>query len=1452
MLPNYDYALEAMYRVVEEGEGFDAIVIVSPTKAQADLWQRRLEGARGVIIGEQTKIFSVEEDWTGGAGQLLGTLYAWEKQAYLLGDFISKGGKAAIYHTAGRGMRLAPLPAAEGGNKSAVKLPRLVRIDGREFALTILEAVIFQTGIFAPSREGRLCVFWGDQIFVPEKRPEFAGNCEVEIFAIQQELAQNEEEWKRSWESYGLLIPAENGEVLQREKQTWDEVMELREKGLLGSSMEKVLLGKSLGSFSLSYAFLEALLEEFQLEIEEKRGKLDTDAHLWMPITSSEKEFELRGGDRALWERIDRFKKRFIARRRGLRLVTDKDLGEESFWWDFGQLKFYHRTLLRVFDDSREGECLRAFFGLAKHWVKHFKAENMEVKNSILLNSEVTGKVEESLLIGVKADKLKACRSVIIDSLISQTEVDEALVYNCVEPGNLMSRPGEAVADVFLSQGRVRMRTELKRDGKQDWEKRLPRNSYSYEELYQACQETKNAEKEKERWESYYQDREVLMKLAGSLKKGFVKPKKDNLIELVWGGDYIRRLKCLPFSEKKIGESWECSSHFQHPSIVDVRKDMDIPFPHLLNLMGEECLGSDTAREFKGELPILVKYIDAREDLSVQVHPSDEKAKELGEKESGKDEAWLILDADKGSVLYMGFKKEVDRKRFKKDILLPDVNIAEKYLNAIPVKEGDLFFNAAGMIHAIGKGIKLIEIQQTSGITYRVWDWNRRPQRTLHIEKAMKCLNFHKSPLEEFYRFPQKSGNREERLISSLYFSVDRLDLNPGDRIFLETKGSFHVLTCLEGEVRLESDSSTERLFKGESVFIPAGLESYTIVSMKKARLLKSFVLTPGQINPVIFQTYDIRAIANEDLPDRTVYYIGKGYGTYLRRIKQAPESLLWVAVGGGIRLSTDRIRAALIKGLLSSGVNVYDIGITSTPELYFAVPYLHADGGINITASHNEAEYNGLKQVIKDEDGFVTSIDAGQMLQLKQIVQSGDFLSGKAKKVKIGKGEIVSYHNKLVKANLRLGREAWLCLRERWKDKELRTLLDHVSATEFPEEMNDAEWERIRNLLELPLDLEPSELAVRRPFKDLKLVIDFGNGSSFRTKQVFLDLGADVVCLNEEPDGSFPAHIPDPIKARYRRQLEKKVLEVAGKEEDKAGSIPGYVKKEVVGFGYDEDGDRVIYVRSDGMVVEGDRTLAIQAKQIIEDHRGKGRPGKPRFMGEVKFSKVTGEFIDRHGGEYIMSPTGFAFIKEGGKKLCRAVKEGRTSVELFGRKVDLSENRETLSLAAELSGHQMSGHEENWIFDDGALAAAKVLGVIARALKKGVSFIDLDEEVPRYPVSPEINLRLGTNVLADKQEVVDQVVRIFKEKEHLIDTTDGGLIKWKDKEGKWSGQALIRKSNTQPMIICRVEGKDEESKAMIEKEFFHVLSHVKTRSIPKLDLASDEYLGRLLLEERI
>ncbi len=1442
--------IEAMYRAVEEGEGFDVIVVVSPSKAQAEYWQRRLEGSRGAVIGPKTKVFSLEEDWPGGAGQLLGTLYAWRKlERYGLDDLLARGGRVAIYHTAGKGMRLSPLQLAEGGDKSAVKLPRLIKIAGKETPLTILEAVIFQTGIFASSREGRLCVFWGDQIFIPEKGPDFAGNCQAEIFDLRQELPEGEEEWRRNWQSYGLLLPRENGEVLQREKQTWEQIRQLKEKGFIQpDSSGKLTLGKSLGSFSLSPSLLEALLEEFQPELEEKRGKLDTDPHLWMPLSSSREDFICSGGDPALWERINRFKEKFAAREGHLRFLVDKDLGANTFWWDFGQLRFYYQNLLRLLDDSYEGECLRKFFNLDKAWIRKLRSKDLEVEDSILLGSPVKGRVVRSLLFQTRADDLEVSGAVVIDSRITKGKLKNSLVYNCIELEELSLQPGEVLADVFLPQGRVRMRTELERDGKSDWKVKLPGNPYPYEELYLiAREEAQGMLTTRRQWEVYYQNRKVITELVNRLRRGFIKPHSDNLVELVWGGSYLEQLKGLKPTGRRIGESWECSAHPLHPSLIKVKEGLEIPLPHLINLMPEDVLGSAIAQEFKGELPILVKLIDAREDLSVQVHPSDEKAKELGEIQPGKNEAWLILRAEPDAVLYLGFKGGVNREEFEKDLYLSRVNIAEKYLNAIPVKADEVFFNPAGTIHAIGKGLVLAEIQQTSGITYRVWDWNRHPQRPLHIEKALKALNFEPSTAADFRRHPRRIGAQEEELISTLYFSVNRLNLDPGMELVQRTGGSFQVLTCLDGKVRLEGEDSVEYLGRGESLLVPASLEEYKIVPLEKSRLLKSFLITPQQINPVIFQTYDVRAIADVDLPDRVVYYLGKGYGTYLRRINEASSGQLWVVVGGGVRLSTERMRRALIKGLLSSGVNVYDIGISSTPELYFAIPYLGANGGINITASHNEAEYNGLKQVIKDKDGFITSITAEQMLELKATILKGDFLQGEGRLIRVEEGEIARYHNELVKANLRLGREIWIYLREKWQDKGLKALLDLLASLEFPEEMSLLEWEKIRARLGLPPEFEPPELAIKHPFKGMKVVIDFGNGSTWRTKQVYQDLGAEVVALNEEPDGSFPAHIPDPIKARYRRQLEEKVLEVAREEEEKSRRLSGYVKKEVVGFGHDEDGDRVIYVRSDGRVVEGDRTLAIQAKQLIEEHRRKGRPGRPRFLGEVKFSRIAEEFITQQGGEYIMSPTGFAFIKQGTKKLYQAIKQGLPEVELFGRRLNLSQNREPIALAAELSGHQMSGHEENWIFDDATLAATKVLGTIARALRRGQSFIDLDEEIPRYPVSPEINIRLPTNVLSEKQEVVDEVVKVFRRRGYPIDTIDGGLIKWLDEQGEWLGQALVRKSNTQPMLICRIEGRDEQAKARIEQEFFQVLGQVSTAAIPKLDLASDDYVRRVL-----
>ncbi len=921
-----------------------------------------------------------------------------------------------------------------------------------------------------------------------------------------------------------------------------------------------------------------------------------------------------------------------------------------------------------------------------------------------------------------------------------------------------------------------------------------------------------------------------------SSKLSFIKPAADNLVEVVWGGANIEKLKGLPSSGKSIGESWECSIHAKHPSLVPLKDETKILLYELIEGMPEDTLGSEIFREFNGQLPILVKFLDARDNLSVQVHPTNEKAIELGESDSGKTESWLILDAEPGAVLYLGFKEKIEKTAFENDLIDPNVNIAEKYLNAIEVKAGDVFFIPAGSAHAIGKGIFLAEIQQSSGITYRVWDWNREPKRELHISQAMQSFNFQKTARADYELIPRKGDDKQERLIDSFYFTVDRITLKTNDEFAANTSGGFQVLTCLEGGVELTSTESKEILSRGESLLIPASMGEYKFHAIENSVILKSFVLTPQQIDPVIFQTYDVRAVADQYLSNRVCYYLGKGYGTFLRRINGADCGKLRVATGGGVRLSTERIRQQVINGILSSGVNVDNVGVTSTPELYFSIPYLSADGGINLTASHNEAEYNGLKQVIKTDDGFITSINAEQMLEIKQTILEGDFLYGEGEYRAINEGEVSTYHNELAKANCRLGREIWIDLLQRWKDRGLKALLDVTSKLEFPEGYDPSKWSQILQALELKADLDQPATGVKHPFDGIKVVIDIGNGSGWRTLSVYSDLGAEVVALNAEPDGSFPAHIPDPIKAKYRKQLEEAVIK-------EADGCP----KEVVGIGNDEDADRVIYVRSDGRVVEGDRTLAIQAKSVLDEHFRQGLPGKPRFMGEVKFSRITDDYVTSNGGEYILSPTGFAFIKDGTKDLCQAIQAGKSEVTLFGRKIDLSQNREPIALAAELSGHQMSGHEENWIFDDALLAAIKILTVVAKGLKEGKTFIDIDEAVPRYPATPELNIRLNTNILKEKEEVVDVMVNLFKQKGYTIDTTDGGLIKWFDANGKWLGQALVRKSNTQPNIICRVEGRDEASKKAIENEFFGELARVSTMAVPKLDLASDDYIRGIL-----
>lgn len=838
-----------MYRAVESGRGFDLIVVVSSSQDQADFWQERLEGTKGWVIGRNTQVISVHEDWPNGAGQLLGTLYAWKKSRFHLNvdEVLARGGTVAMYHTAGKGMRMAPLPAAEGNNKSAIKLPRLIPLGGRRVPLTVLEAVIFQTGIFAASRPGRLCVFWGDQVFIPSKSVDFEGRHHAEILDIRAPIPSTEVAWEREWESYGLIIPDGRGGVLQREKQSWAQLQEMIRRGVIVPDPSgQIVLGKSLGCFSISFELLRALLEEAAEELDEKRLKLDTDPHLWMPLTSELEEFVGAGGDAANWKRVRKFKSRFLGRDEANgTLFGDKDMGIDTLWWDYGQVRLYYRNFMKLLEDSGEGECLRAFYDLPRQGEVRSASEGLILENALVIGGAVRGRVSRSILIETQADAAEVSDSVIITSALSEVNARGALIYDCIDLGRLEAVPGDVLADVFVpGYGKRRIRTDLGRDGKKDWQTVLPGNRHSFERLSKLLgdQPIRRQAGERSRWRAHYERRGDLRGVIPLLSRSFIKPDPDNLVEVVWGGDLIEKLKGLEPSGKRIGESWECSTHPDHPSMVTLGSGVRIPLPDVLDLMGESILGPRVYHAYQGRLPVLVKFLDAREDLSVQVHPSDEKAAQLGEHDTGKTESWLILGAEPGAVIYLGFKADTDPVEFERALSLPEVNVAERFLNAFPVRAGDVFFTPAGAVHAIGRGGFLIEIQQSSGITYRVWDWNRVPRRTLHIPQAIASLNFRRSARDDYARLPRRLSAVEERLVESAYFAVDRLTLGAGTEFSVPTDGGFHILTCLAGEVGLRAGDAFGRLAGGESVLVPASLGSYAIAAEGEAVIVKSFV----------------------------------------------------------------------------------------------------------------------------------------------------------------------------------------------------------------------------------------------------------------------------------------------------------------------------------------------------------------------------------------------------------------------------------------------------------------------------------------------------------------------------------------------------------------------------------------------------------------------------------
>jgi mannose-6-phosphate isomerase len=282
---------------------------------------------------------------------------------------------------------------------------------------------------------------------------------------------------------------------------------------------------------------------------------------------------------------------------------------------------------------------------------------------------------------------------------------------------------------------------------------------------------SKEIENEKKKWEEYYS-----MNLGEELEEIAGKPIKI---------EKIRKRKAWGYEE------WLCSTHPSIQSRVGVR-GRKIPLIHLLN-----HFPSILDEEWRGELPILLKIIHAEENLSLQLHPSDESAALLQEDDRGKNEAWVVLDAKRKSKIHF-------LKRYEEEI-------SEEKLFSTSVRKGDVFWIPAGLPHSIGKGITIFEIQQPSALTYRIWDWGRK--RKLDLEKASKAVKIFEP---EKLRMERRYGKREN-LIKNPYFRITEINLERGEGVDLE---GFCILTVIQGKAKIGSHI----LSGGESVILPSNL----------------------------------------------------------------------------------------------------------------------------------------------------------------------------------------------------------------------------------------------------------------------------------------------------------------------------------------------------------------------------------------------------------------------------------------------------------------------------------------------------------------------------------------------------------------------------------------------------------------------------------------------------
>ncbi|MBO5135077.1 MAG: class I mannose-6-phosphate isomerase [Bacteroidaceae bacterium] len=316
---------------------------------------------------------------------------------------------------------------------------------------------------------------------------------------------------------------------------------------------------------------------------------------------------------------------------------------------------------------------------------------------------------------------------------------------------------------------------------------------------------------------------------------------KPILKSMLWGGEKIIPYKGVESTMTSVGESWEISGVKDNESVVAEGPDAGMKLPELIARDKGALVGQSNYERFGKEFPLLIKFIDARQDLSIQVHPNDKLAWERHQSK-GKTEMWYVVDADPGSRLRSGFAKQVTPDEYEQSIA---DNTITDLLQEYDIHAGDVFFLPAGRVHSIGAGAFIAEIQQTSNITYRIYDFNRcddsgKP-RELHTELSKAAIDY--TVLPDYRTYYEAKEDAEVQLAACRYFTTSLCKLTKEYRMDIAELDSFVILICTKGNGTVTDDcGNCISIKQGESILVPATAKTLDIVPACDMELLSSWV----------------------------------------------------------------------------------------------------------------------------------------------------------------------------------------------------------------------------------------------------------------------------------------------------------------------------------------------------------------------------------------------------------------------------------------------------------------------------------------------------------------------------------------------------------------------------------------------------------------------------------